>query len=112
MVLLSAVFIYFILELSFPYVLARLPLKNHRFLDKGTQILAQYSKKSTVPKNYIAIVGGSYVAGKGDWFSRIYKNKKGVPQDVYSAYSSAHIIHERTGRDVITFDDRKLPFYG
>lgn len=92
----SIVFSYVALKLIFPYTLLFLPLKTHWYLDEGIQVLAQYSKKGVIPEQYIALVGDSYAAGKGDWF--LSGDRDGQP-----AYHSAHLIHDVTGKDIITF---------
>ena len=87
---------YCLLELTFTHMLHLLPLKTHVDLDKGIRVLAQYSKRRTVPEQYIALVGDSYAVGLGDWFLDANKNKR-------PAFHDAHVIYARTGRDVITF---------
>jgi hypothetical protein len=96
LIITSVTFIYLLLELIFPRLLSFLPLKTHWYLDEGVRVLAQSSKKSVIPEQYIALVGDSYAAGKGDWFLTVNRNKR-------PAFHSAHIINSRTGKDVITF---------
>lgn len=66
------------------------------YLDQDVQLLAQYSKKNPLPDNYIAILGDSYAFGQGDWLF----NRQG---DVMPAYNVPHLLHDATGRDVVTF---------
>lgn len=66
------------------------------YLDPDVQVLAQSSKKSVVPENYIAILGDSYAFGQGDWLF----NSQG---EVSPAYNTTHLLHEKTGRDVVSF---------
>ncbi len=66
------------------------------YLDPDVQVLAQSSKKSVVPENYIAILGDSYAFGQGDWLF----NRQG---EVSPAYNTTHLLHEKTGRDVVSF---------
>jgi len=79
-----------------PLALSLLPLRLHDGLPRGYRVLAQSSKAGTVPHDYIALAGDSHAQGAGDWFLAV---------DVAHnpPFHSAHLIHERTGRDVITF---------
>jgi hypothetical protein len=65
-------------------------------LDEGIRTLAQSSKKTTVPKNYLALCGDSYAQGMGDWLLTCNTNKN--PE-----FHSAHVINTLTGKDVISF---------
>ena len=58
-------------EWLFPKILVKLPLRLYGSIDKNLRILAQSSKKSTLPHEYIAIVGDSYAVGAGDWLEEI-----------------------------------------
>ncbi|MDY7000907.1 MAG: hypothetical protein SVS15_03885 [Thermodesulfobacteriota bacterium] len=83
--------------LVFHKLLPNLALNKQEYLRKEVRILCQSSKKSAVPeKNYIALIGDSYALGNGDWLLQADHGKT-------SAFHSAHLIHEQTGRDVITF---------
>lgn len=93
----SAVLTYLFLELvGFRVLLAHLPLKFHGDLPKEIGVLAQPSKRSTIPRNYIALVGDSYAQGYGEWL---------LDSDprFNRGFHSADLIHQATGRDVITF---------
>jgi len=97
LVFVSLLFIYSLFEFFlFKRLIVYLPLKTRWHLDEMVQSLAQYSKKSAIPKNYIAIVGDSYAEGVGDWLH-------GVNQSKRPAFSVSHIINERTKKDVISF---------
>ena len=80
-------------------VLNILPLKTHSYLDRSIQVFAQSSKTSTIPDDYILVVGDSYAEGKGDWYKEI-KEKVSRPD-----FHSTHLIHNSTGIDVITLGD-------
>jgi hypothetical protein len=80
----------------FPLVLARTPLRLHIYLDEGIRVLAQSSKDSLVPRRWVALAGDSYAQGRGDWLLSQNPNRNGP-------FHSAHVIHERTGRDVLSF---------
>jgi hypothetical protein len=82
--------------LLFRLLLPVLPLKLHGYLDEGLRTLAQSSKQAAVPRNYIALVGDSYAQGLGDWLLQ-------SDPDRNPPFHSAHLIAERTGRDVISF---------
>jgi hypothetical protein len=96
LVLSSLLFIYGVCELVFPFLLVYLPLKTHWYVEEGIRVLSQYSKRGVTPEKYIALVGDSYAAGKGDWFLSVDRN--GRP-----AFHSAHLIHRDTAKDVVTF---------
>ena len=86
-------------EWLFPKFMDKLPLRLYGLVDKKLRILAQSSKKTQFPKEYIAITGDSYAVGAGDWSTEIHRSSFfGSP-----AYSPAHLIHERTGIDVVSF---------
>ena len=77
-------------------------------IDKNLRILAQSSKKSTFPHEYIAIVGDSIAVGAGDWLEEVRKNSfLGSP-----SYSPAHLINEKTGIDVISFGQGGVGSFG
>ncbi|MDP6977030.1 MAG: GDSL-type esterase/lipase family protein [Myxococcota bacterium] len=92
----SLAFTYVVVELAFPVWVSVLPVRVHWYLDEGIQVLAQYSKDHVIPEEYVAIFGDSYAAGKGDWYLESRR-------EYQPPYSAAHVIHERTGRDVITY---------
>jgi hypothetical protein len=81
-----------VLKLALPFT----PLKLHAALPKGIRVLAQSSKRAAVPKDYIALLGDSYAQGFGDWFLATNANRN-------PPFHSAHLLEERTGRDVISF---------
>lgn len=59
-------------------------------------IIAQSSKEHRVPRDYIAIVGDSYAFGMGDW-------RMGVNDWSREDWQAAHVLHRRTGIDVVSF---------
>jgi hypothetical protein len=88
---------YALLEVvGFRLALPHVPLKLQVFLPEGIRFLGQSSKRGAVPEHYIALVGDSYAKGFGDWLLGCDANRN-------PAFNSAHLIHERTGRDVVTF---------
>ena len=60
-------------EWLFPKFLEKLPLRLYGSIDKNLRILAQSSKKSLLPNEYIAITGDSYATGVGDWLAEVRK---------------------------------------
>lgn len=72
-----------------------LPIKTWGYMDKRFLPLAQTSKRGTIPRDYIMLVGDSYAQGAGDWLRSSDRNRS--PE-----FHSAHIIHRRTGMDVVT----------
>ena len=80
-----------------------LPLKFHTHLSGPIQRLSQYSKKSSSPEKYIALLGDSYAYGFGPWLYDLSWSW-GQP-----AYATQHIMFEQTGIDCITYG---YPGYG
>lgn len=66
------------------------------YLDQDMRVLEQYSKNSVTPENYIAILGDSYAFGLGDWLL-------GNHSQVEPIYNATHLLHNSTGRDVVSF---------
>lgn len=66
------------------------------FKRRGICLSRPVFKKSTIPTDYIAIVGDSHAAGSGDWLmgANRYRNPP---------YYSGHVINSLTGRDVVSF---------
>jgi hypothetical protein len=97
----TALFLMLVLgEWLFPKILGKLPLRLYGSIDKNLRILAQSSKKSTLPHEYIAIVGDSYAVGAGDWLEEV---RGGTGFFGSPSYSPAHLINEKTGIDVVSF---------
>ena len=86
-------------EWLFPKFMGKIPLRLYGLVDKKLRILAQNSKKTQFPKEYIAITGDSYAVGVGDWLTETQKGSFFNSP----AYSPPHLIHEKTGIDVISF---------
>ena len=61
--------------------------------------LAQSSKNGIVPKDYLLLIGDSYAEGHGDWLMRTIG-------ELRPKYHTAHVIHDRSGRDVLSFGYR------
>lgn len=83
------------------YLITRIPLKFAFALSDGVGLLAQSSKKGRLPRDYIALAGDSYAQGKGDWVLEADPNSN-------APYHSAHLIQQRTGRDVVSFGKRAV----
>lgn len=97
MLAIGSLFLFYVaIELfAFPWLLTSIPLKFQSYLG-DVYLLSQSSKKGLRPRNYIALVGDSYAQGLGDWLQEANPNQNG-------AFHSAHVIHENTDRDVISF---------
>jgi len=64
-------------------------------------MLGQTSKNSTLPKNYVAIVGDSYAVGYGDLWLRAKRDSKfSTPE-----YHSGHFLHREIKKDVVVWGD-------
>ena len=79
----------------FPAFVPITPLKFQDFLGP-LRLLSQSSKTGLLPRDYIALIGDSYAQGEGDWLLETDPNTN-------RPFHSAHIIHEVTGRDVVSF---------
>jgi hypothetical protein len=89
---------YVIAELLLVPVFARAAMIRHLvFLPRSLSILAQSSKRGLVPRDYTLLLGDSFAEGQGDWADA------GLARGGRPDYGSAHVIHERTGEDVVTF---------
>src|SRR5262245_20562322 len=87
---------YFIVEaFLFPAFLPLTPLKFQGFLG-DLRLLSQSSKTGRSPRNYVGLIGDSYAQGQGDWLLA-------TDPDTNGPFHSAHVIHDRTGQDVISF---------
>ncbi len=80
----------------FPQFLDKVPLKLHFAVKEDIRILVQSSKDEVVPEKYLALFGDSYSQGYGDWLLDADPNSN-------PPYHSAHVLHDLTERDVITF---------
>ena len=77
------------------WLMPLMPLKvHHHFYSFG--ILAQPTKRATLPKDYVAILGDSFAHGAGDWLFSADHNDN-------PPFHSTHVIHKFTGRDVVSF---------
>ena len=85
---------YFIWRPLLPYV----PVSLHSELGR-LKALAQSSKDSYIPEDYILIIGDSYAEGLGDWLMQTIGDTK-------PKHHTAHVIHEQSGRDVLSFGFR------
>ena len=85
-----------ICELAFVPLLPQVPLKLQAALHHGLRVFAQSSKAGLEPRDYVALVGDSYAQGFGDWLLDADPSGNGE-------FHSAHLIHDWTGRDVVTF---------
>jgi hypothetical protein len=94
----AVLFAYLVAEPVFQLLVApRLPLDKREFLPRPARVLAQSSKRGSAPRpGYVALIGDSHALGLGDWL--LAADPGGRPD-----YHSAHLIHKKTGRDVVTF---------
>jgi hypothetical protein len=83
----------------FPVLLQHFPLRLQQHLHRYLRFMAQSSKGRLVPKDYVVLLGDSYANGNGDWLLRQLQTAGlGNPP-----YQSSHVIHQKTGRDVVSF---------
>ena len=83
-------------ELSLRLFLQSTPIRFQGLLPHEIYVLAQSSKRGVIPKDYVAILGDSYAQGAGEWY-------RGSNQWKNTGSASQHVLHEMTGRDVISF---------
>jgi len=96
LVLASIAFTYVVLEfVLFPALLPSVPLALQPYLPRDIQFLAQSSKQGLIPRDYVAITGDSYAQGLGDWLLSVNPRRN-------EPFHSAHVLHEQTGRDVVS----------
>ena len=98
-VLVGPIIIMIFLELAFPHFLHKVPLYLHTAIDSGLLGLAQTSKRSLIPDDYILILGDSNAIGLGEWFNESLKDRRNLWPD----FHTAHILHNKLNVDVISF---------
>src|SRR6266853_6972441 len=81
--------------LMFRFVIPYISPTLRAYLADLPVVVGQTSKRDYLPHDYIAILGDSYAEGIGDWL--IDAEARGTSQ-----FHSAHVLHELTGKDVIT----------
>jgi len=81
-----------------PWLVDAAPLGRQAPFTKEMQVLAQDTKRSLLPHDYVLLLGDSYAKGFGDWL--LSADPHGHPP-----YHSAHVIHERLSRDVLSFGE-------
>ena len=79
-----------------PLVAMRASLSLRVQLPAPLFILGQSSWDGLRPSDYVLVLGDSYAQGNGDWLAEV--DRSGNPP-----FHSTHLIHERTGRDVVSF---------
>jgi hypothetical protein len=97
LVLVTLLLCYLVLEIVFYRVL--LPdarFSPRPFLPETPGVLVQTTKAGYAPHDYVAILGDSYAEGVGDEMLQ-------ANGDDARLLHAAHVIHARTGRDVVTF---------
>ncbi len=79
--------------------LGAVPLRYHLYLPENVKVFVQSSKDGVRPVRPIALVGDSYAQGRGDWLHEVSPGSN-------APFHSAHVIHDLTHRDVISFGRR------
>lgn len=98
-VLVTASFVcaYLLLEpIFFRALLPHVSLNIKTHLPDIAGVLVQNSKAALIPHDYVAILGDSYAEGVGDWLLQARGDRS-------KPFHSANVIHESTGRDVVSF---------
>lgn len=94
----SCLLIICVFELLFPFFLPFFSINLRERFVSPFSVLCQCSKKSLIPKDYIAILGDSYADGEGDWYITADKRKN-------LKTNSAHVLHDLLKKDVISFGE-------
>ena len=87
----SLAFVLLVGEWLFPKYLNKVPFRLYGGVDNNLRVLAQYSKKSVIPRDYIAIFGDSNSVGVGDLYIDLTKRS----EDWYPDYAPAHFLHKK-----------------
>ncbi|MBT5550465.1 MAG: hypothetical protein HOJ79_08290 [Nitrospina sp.] len=95
----SLAFVLLVGEWLFPKYLNKVPFRLYGGVDNNLRVLAQYSKKSVIPRDYIAIFGDSNSVGVGDLYIDLTKRS----EDWYPDYAPAHFLHKKLKIDVVSF---------
>ncbi len=96
-VVISLTLAYLVVELVFFRLLfGNVHLAARPYLPETAGALVQRTKAGLVPRNYVAILGDSYAEGWGDESLK-------AGDDFGRWFSASDVIHELTGRDVVTF---------
>jgi hypothetical protein len=95
----SVVSILLVGEWLFPKFLNKVPFHLYGGVDNNLRVLAQYSKKSVIPRDYIAIFGDSNSVGVGDLYVDLSKGNG----NWYPNYAPAHFLHKKLETDVVSF---------
>ena len=97
LVVASTILVYLAIEfLFFRVVLGNVDLTARPFLPETAGALVQTTKAAYVPRNYVAILGDSYGEGLGDEAVK-------VGYDEGHWLHAGNVVHELTGRDIVTF---------
>jgi len=97
LVLVSVLLTYFVVEfVFFRVLLPNMPLPLRPHLPDVADVLVQNSKSGFVPHDYVALLGDSNAEGLGDWLWQ-------TGGDRSKPFHSANVIHDLTGRDVVSF---------
>ena len=86
----SSAIVIALLEVTFPWIQESIPVHLRRHIPYPYGVLSQPTKRSFVPKDYVALFGDSYAEGVGDWFLEEGK-------------SSVDILAHESNQDAITF---------
>jgi len=81
---------------TFRLLLPLTPLKIRPALPDIADVLTQNTKRDYLPHDYVALLGDSYAEGRGDWLIE-------ADGDRNKPFHSANVIHDATGRDVVSF---------
>ena len=97
LVIASTLLAYWVMEFAiFRLLLPVMPLQLRPMLPDVADVLTQNSKSGFLPQHYIALLGDSNAEGLGDWLWQTGGNRA-------KPFHSANIIHDVTGRDVVSF---------
>jgi hypothetical protein len=96
LVIVALAIAYFVSEyVFFRQVLPHVTKDLRAYVPDRAEIYLQNAKAGYSPHDYITLIGDSYAQGAGDWLWSVgYRNDR--------PYHSANVIHDLSGKDVIT----------
>lgn len=96
LVIVALAITYFVSEyVFFRHVLPHVTKDLRAYVPDRAEVYLQNAKAGYSPHDYITLIGDSYAQGAGDWLWSIgFSNDK--------PYHSANVIHDLSGKDVIT----------
>jgi lysophospholipase L1-like esterase len=88
---------YLAIELAvLPWLAGAAPLRLSSRLPAPMYVLGESSKSGLLPHDWVLVIGDSFAGGYGDWLT------EALTQPGKPSFQATHVLHERTGRDVLS----------